>query len=63
MATRTKATSASDPTAELIRDLIIVQLGLAGVGQRQIRAIVKADMNRINRIVKNVRKAATKSKE
>lgn len=40
---------------ELLRALIIVQLGLAGVGQAQIRKIVGGSMNDINAIVKLLR--------
>ena len=36
---------------ELLRTLIIVELGLAGVGQAQIRKIVGGSMNDINGIV------------
>lgn len=39
-------------TAELLRTLIIVQLGLAGIGQAQIRKIVGGAMVDINAIVK-----------
>lgn len=39
-------------TVELLRKLLIVQLGLAGVGQAQIRSIVGGGMNDINAIVK-----------
>ncbi len=39
-------------TTELLRILTIVQLGLAGVGQAQIRKIVGGSMNDINAIVK-----------
>lgn len=42
-------------TVELLRTLIIVQLGLAGVGQAQIRKIVGGSMNDINGIVKLLR--------
>lgn len=45
----------SDRTTKLLRDLIIIQLGLAGVGQKEIRTIVGGDMNEINRIVKMLR--------
>ena len=38
-------------TVELLRTLTIVQLGLAGVGQAQIRKIVGGSMNDINGIV------------
>lgn len=43
-------------TDELLQDLLIVQLGLAGLTQRQIREIVGVDMNRVNRIVKHLKK-------
>jgi hypothetical protein len=39
-------------TDTLLRDLLIVQLGLAGVTQRQIREIVGVDMLHVSRIVK-----------
>jgi transposase-like protein len=38
---------------DLLRDLMIVQLGLAGVGQHQIREIVGVDIHRVSRIVKH----------
>lgn len=41
---------------ELLRDLMIVQLGLAGLGQHQIREIVGVDIYRVNRIVKHFKK-------
>ena len=41
-------------TVELLRKSLIVQLGLAGVGQAQIRTIVGGSMNDINAIVKLV---------
>jgi len=43
-------------TDELLRDLLIVQLGLAGLAQHQIREIVEVDMHRVNRIVKHFKK-------
>jgi hypothetical protein len=42
----------------LLRDLMIVQMGLAGIGQQQIRAVVGGDIVRVNRIVKHLKKAA-----
>lgn len=39
-------------TVELLRKSLIVQLGLAGVGQLQIRTIVGGSMNDINAIMK-----------
>ena len=44
-------------TDELLRDLMIVQLGLAGLTQLQIREIVGVDIYRVNRIVKHLKKA------
>lgn len=43
-------------TEDLLRDLLIVQLGLAGLTQHQIREIVGVDIHRVNRIVKHLRK-------
>jgi hypothetical protein len=43
-------------TEELLRDLLIVQLGLAGVTQRHIREIVGVDIHRVNRVVKHLKK-------
>ena len=48
------------PTAEeILRDMFIAQLGLAGVPQQQIREIVGVDIHRVNRIVKLLKKAKT----
>jgi hypothetical protein len=41
--------------ADFVRTLTIVQLGLAGVGQAQIRQIVGGGMGEINNIVKLLR--------
>lgn len=41
---------------ELLRDLMIVQLLLAGVGQHQIRQIVGVDIHRVSRIGKLIKK-------
>lgn len=43
-------------TEELLRDLLIVQLGLAGLTQHQIRGIVGVDIHRVNRIVRHFKK-------
>jgi len=47
-------------TNMLLRNLIIVQLGLAGVGQREIRSILGGSMADINNIVKLIRKSQKK---
>jgi len=39
-------------TDDLLRDMLIVQLLLAGVGQHQIRQIVGVDIHRVSRIGK-----------
>jgi hypothetical protein len=43
-------------TNELLSDLLIVQLGVAGLTQHQIREIVGVDIHRVNRIVKHFKK-------
>lgn len=45
-----------DTTNDLLRDLLIVQLGMAGVPQLQIREIVGVEMRRVNRIMKHFKK-------
>lgn len=47
-------------TSEILKDLLIVQLGVAGVRNHDIRTIVGCDMNRVTRIVKHL-KSATKT--
>ncbi len=49
---RTKAQTVED----LLRDIMIVQLLLAGVGQHQIRQIVGVDIHRVSRIGKLMKK-------
>ena len=49
-----KNVDAANRTVELLRKSLIVQLGLAGVAQTQIRTIVGGSMNDINAIVKLV---------
>ncbi len=41
---------------DLLRDLLITQLGLAGLTQHEIREIVGVDIHRVNRIVKHLKK-------
>jgi hypothetical protein len=43
-------------TDDILRDLLIVQLALAGLTQHQIREIVAVDIHRVNRIVKHLKK-------
>ena len=53
MAAKTKRVT--DDTTEVLKDLLIVQLGMAGVRQQDIRAIVGVDMNRVSRIVRHIK--------
>jgi hypothetical protein len=42
---------------ELLQDLIIVQLALAGVPGAEIRKVVGVGMNRVSKILKAIKKA------
>ena len=46
-----------DQTAELLRDLLIVELAKAGVPQPGIRKIIGCDMHRVSRIARHFKKA------
>jgi hypothetical protein len=47
--------SAGDEQTEILRTLLIVQLAVAGVPQREIRTIASCDMNRVTAIVSRLR--------
>ncbi len=53
---RKKAAKTDDEIAELLRNLLIVQLGLAKVAQNDIRKIVGCSMGRVNDILKHLPK-------
>jgi hypothetical protein len=53
---------AADEATELLRTLLIVQLALAGLPQRGIRAIAGCDMNRVTKTLKPL-KALLKKRE
>ena len=55
MVVKTRGSRNTDEVAETLKDLLITQLGLAGVSQQSIRQIVGCDMNRVNRIVKHLK--------
>lgn len=44
-------------TDDLLRDLLILQLTLAGVTQHEVRKIVGVEMARVTRIAKHLKKA------
>ena len=46
----------TNTTDDILRDMLIVQLGLAGLTQHQIREIVGVDIVRVNRIMKHFKK-------
>jgi hypothetical protein len=62
MASSSQGSSRDERTNQLLRDLLITQLSVVGVGQLQIRAIVGCDIHDVNRIAKVVAKAL-KSKQ
>ena len=45
----------STDATEVLKDLLIVQLGIAGVPQRSIRTIVGCGIERVNRIVRHLK--------
>jgi hypothetical protein len=45
---------------DLLEKLLIVTLGQAGLPQREIRAIVEADGNRVSRILKHMKRASAR---
>jgi hypothetical protein len=47
-----KGSTPADEVAELLRTLLIVQLRLAGLGYREIRAVAGCDINRVNKTLK-----------
>jgi hypothetical protein len=55
----TKKTNDGTEVTDLLRKLLIVQLGLAGVSQQNIRAVVGCDKRVINGIMKFVKPKAT----
>jgi len=48
--------SAQLGVAEVLRDMLIVQLALAGLTRHQIRETVGVDMNRVTRLVKHIKR-------
>jgi hypothetical protein len=50
-----------DPSADLLRDLLIVELAKAGVQQLDIRKIVGCDIHRVSKIAKLLKKAKART--
>jgi hypothetical protein len=40
-----------DDATELLRDILIVQLGMAGIGRESIRKIARCDNNRVAKVL------------
>ena len=55
-----KPRRSQEDVPELLLDLIIVQLGVAGVPQQAIRQIAGCDIGRVNRILKHINAARRK---
>lgn len=55
MSKSTKQLRSPDDVSEILKDLLITQLGIAGVPQLTIRSIVGCDTNRVSRIVKHLK--------
>lgn len=55
-------TIGDDRAVDLLKDLLITELGRAGVLQAEIRKIVGCGINRLSRIVKNFGKDRGKTK-
>lgn len=56
MARSEKGQQDADATVEVLKDMLITQLGLAGVPQQSIRKIVGCSINRVNAIVKHLKR-------
>jgi len=48
-------TQDTNEATDLLKDILIVQLGVAGVPQQTIREIIGCDINRVSRIVKRLK--------
>jgi len=57
MAARKRNQEKANPTSELLRDLLIVELAKAGVQQLDIRKIVGCEMGRVSEIAKVLKRA------
>jgi hypothetical protein len=60
MAKKSTEPSDSSEIVQILTNMLITQLGIAGVSQKNIRRIVGCDINRVNRIVKHIKTASRK---
>lgn len=61
MAKKPQKQQNSNDCAELLRDLLILELAKAGVPQLEIRKVLACDIHRVSRIKKALGKARTRS--
>lgn len=59
----TKKAQDTNNATELLKDLLIVQLALAGVQQRAIRSIIGCDTNRVSRIARHLKTKKTNDED
>jgi hypothetical protein len=52
-----------DETAEVLKDILIMQLGMAGVPQQAIRKIVGCNMSRVTRIVAHLKSSGKEAQK
>ena len=60
MKTANKPQGESEERLAILRDILITQLGIAGVPQKNIQQIVGCSINRVSLIVKHIRSAKRK---
>lgn len=60
MAKKRGGSGKTGEVSEILKDILITQLGVAGVPQLTIRGIVGCDINRVNRIVKHLKASRRK---
>jgi len=62
MSPRKSHASIENSATELLRDLLIVQLGQAGVPQQEIRKIARCEMRRVSSIVRLLKSKSEETK-
>jgi hypothetical protein len=62
MAKKPAASTGKSGWSRTLENLLILQLGLAGVPQQAIRDVIGCDINRVNSIVKHLKKGKARKK-
>jgi len=52
-----------DDATELLRDILIVQLGIAGVGRENIRKIARCNNNRVAMVLRLLKSGSKRKKK